>query len=61
MIPAGGVDEMVDGQGSVRPHWRALLGVFSGLGEGGLGERARRLDRAFADEGITSILPGSGD
>jgi uncharacterized circularly permuted ATP-grasp superfamily protein/uncharacterized alpha-E superfamily protein len=61
VIPADGVDEMVDGQGSVRPHWRALLGVFSGLGEGGIGERARRLDRAFADEGITSILPGAGD
>jgi uncharacterized circularly permuted ATP-grasp superfamily protein/uncharacterized alpha-E superfamily protein len=61
VIPGGGVDEMVDGQGSLRPHWRGLLGVFSGLGEGGLGERARRLDRAFADEGITSILPGSGD
>jgi uncharacterized circularly permuted ATP-grasp superfamily protein/uncharacterized alpha-E superfamily protein len=61
VIPAGGVDEMVDGQGSIRPHWRALLGVFSGLGDGGLGERARRLDRAFADEGITSILPGSDD
>jgi uncharacterized circularly permuted ATP-grasp superfamily protein/uncharacterized alpha-E superfamily protein len=61
VIPAGGVDEMVDGRGSLRPHWHALLGVVSGLGEGGLGERARRLDRAFADEGITSILPGSGD
>jgi uncharacterized circularly permuted ATP-grasp superfamily protein/uncharacterized alpha-E superfamily protein len=61
VIPVGGVDEMVDGQGSLRPHWRGLLGVFSGLGDGGLGERARRLDRAFADEGITSILPGSGD
>jgi uncharacterized circularly permuted ATP-grasp superfamily protein/uncharacterized alpha-E superfamily protein len=61
VIPAGGVDEMVDGQGSLRPHWRNLLGVVSGLGEGGLAERARRLDRAFADEGITSILPGASD
>jgi uncharacterized circularly permuted ATP-grasp superfamily protein/uncharacterized alpha-E superfamily protein len=61
VIPTGGVDEMVDGRGSLRPHWRSLLGVFSGLGEGGLAERARRLDRAFADEGITSILPGAAD
>jgi uncharacterized circularly permuted ATP-grasp superfamily protein/uncharacterized alpha-E superfamily protein len=58
---AGGVDEMVDGHGNLRPHWRGLLGVFSGLGEGGLAERARRLDRAFTDEGITSILPGASD
>ncbi len=61
VIPAGGVDEMVDGQGGLRPHWRGLLGVVSGLGEGGLAERARRLDRAFEDEGITSILPGASD
>jgi uncharacterized circularly permuted ATP-grasp superfamily protein len=58
---ADGIDEMVDGQGSLRPHWRGLLGVFSALGEGALGERARRLDRAFADEGITSMLPGAGN
>ncbi len=52
---------MVDGRGGLRPHWRRLLGVFSGLGEGGLGERARLLDRAFEDEGITAILPGGND
>ena len=54
----GGVDEMVDGTGKLRPHWRSLLGALAGLGEEGLAERARRLDAAFEDEGITSILPG---
>jgi uncharacterized circularly permuted ATP-grasp superfamily protein/uncharacterized alpha-E superfamily protein len=49
---------MVDGRGGLRPHWRGLLGAFSTLGEGGLQEAARRVDRAFEDEGVTSILPG---
>ncbi|MBS0562350.1 MAG: circularly permuted type 2 ATP-grasp protein, partial [Proteobacteria bacterium] len=61
MISEGGVDEMVDGQGGIRPQWRGLLGVLGALGEGGLAERARRLDRAFDDEGVTSILPGAND
>jgi uncharacterized circularly permuted ATP-grasp superfamily protein/uncharacterized alpha-E superfamily protein len=52
------VDEMVDGAGRIRPHWRGLLSAFSGLGEGGLREYVHRLDRAFEDEGVTSILPG---
>ena len=53
------IDEMVDGRGGVRPHWRTLLGILGGMGEGVLGERARRLDRAFEDEGIAGVLPGS--
>ena len=63
MGPGGlpsGIDEMVDGQGGLRPHWRQLLSAFSGLGEGGLAEHARRLDAAFDDEGVTGILPGTG-
>jgi uncharacterized circularly permuted ATP-grasp superfamily protein/uncharacterized alpha-E superfamily protein len=53
-----GLDEMVDGRGGLRPHWRGLLGAFSTLGDGGLQEAARRVDRAFEDEGVSSILPG---
>lgn len=54
-----GLDEMVDGRGGLRPHWRTLLGAFTTLGDGGVAEAARRVDRAFEDEGITSILPGA--
>ncbi len=53
------LDEMVDGRGGVRPHWRRLLGILGGMGEGVLAERARRLDRAFEDEGMAGVLPGS--
>jgi uncharacterized circularly permuted ATP-grasp superfamily protein/uncharacterized alpha-E superfamily protein len=53
------IDEMVDGRGGVRAHWRPLLGIMGGMGEGALAERARRLDRAFEDESIAGLLPGS--
>ncbi len=52
-------DEMVDGRGGLRAPWRGLIGAFTGLGEGGLAERARRLDRAFEEEGVASLLPGA--
>ncbi len=50
---------MVDGKGGLRPHWRGLIGAYSALGAGGLRERAIRLDRAFEEEGVTSVLPGA--
>ncbi len=50
---------MVDGKGGIRPHWRGLIGSFSALGQGGLAERAARLQRAFEEEGVTTILPGA--
>ena len=53
------VDEMVDGAGRIRPHWRNLLGAVGGLGKPQLEERARRLQRAAEEEGIASILPGT--
>jgi uncharacterized circularly permuted ATP-grasp superfamily protein/uncharacterized alpha-E superfamily protein len=51
-------DEMVDGRGGLRAHWRGVLGGLTLLGDGGLAERARRLDRAFEEEGVTGLLPG---
>lgn len=50
---------MVDGQGRIRPSWRSLLGAFSDLGYPQLAERARRLDRAFEEEGVATVLDGS--
>jgi uncharacterized circularly permuted ATP-grasp superfamily protein/uncharacterized alpha-E superfamily protein len=50
---------MVDGRGGLRAHWRGLLGAFTALGDGGLQARASGLDRAFDEEGVTSVLPGA--
>ena len=52
------LDEMVDGTSHVRPHWRGLFGTMFSLGHETLAERARLLERAFVDEGITAMLPG---
>jgi uncharacterized circularly permuted ATP-grasp superfamily protein len=49
---------MVDGAGRLRPHWRGVLGVYGGLADE-LPERAQRLERAAAEEGVASVLPGS--
>jgi uncharacterized circularly permuted ATP-grasp superfamily protein/uncharacterized alpha-E superfamily protein len=52
------LDEMGDGRGQAKPHWRPLLSSMFALGRETLSERARLLDQAFAEEGITAILPG---
>ncbi|MCX7378027.1 MAG: circularly permuted type 2 ATP-grasp protein, partial [Alphaproteobacteria bacterium] len=57
--PAGGPDEMVSGEGRIRPHWRGIMGVVGSLGRAGLAERAERLARAMADDGVASLLPGT--
>jgi uncharacterized circularly permuted ATP-grasp superfamily protein/uncharacterized alpha-E superfamily protein len=53
------LDEMVDGKGGLRPHWRSLLGVLTGLGRPTLVERAQRLERIATDEGVSTLLPGA--
>ena len=45
------LDEMVDGRGGVRPHWRSVLGVLAAFDPGQLSDRAHRLDRAAAEDG----------
>ena len=55
----GSLDEMVDGGGRFRPHWRRILDSIFGLGHAALAQRAGLLDRAFADEGFASLLPGA--
>ena len=52
------MDEMVDGKGGLRPHWRSLFAACIALEDGGIAERGHRLDRAFEDEGVTGVLPG---
>jgi uncharacterized circularly permuted ATP-grasp superfamily protein/uncharacterized alpha-E superfamily protein len=52
------LDEMADGSGHAKPHWRSLLSTMFALGHETLAQRANLLDQAFAEEGITAILPG---
>src|SRR5487761_2307434 len=52
------LDEMADGTGRAKPHWRPLLSSMFALGHETLAQRTNMLDQAFAEEGITAILPG---
>ena len=45
-------DEMVDAEGAVRPHWRALLERFDGLGRQELAARFAAADRYLRDSGV---------
>ena len=58
LLAGEGIDEMVDGTRHIRPHWRGLLGGLSMLSDTLL-SRQRRLDQAFEDEGVRSVLPGA--
>lgn len=58
-MSAFAVDEMVDGSGRLRAHWRGLMAAVAELGNDSLAERTRLLDRAFVDQGITTLLPGA--
>src|SRR3546814_1848532 len=49
-------DEMVTGQGLIRPHWQGLLASLSTLGSSGLAERAQRARQYLEDEGVTYNL-----
>ncbi|HVC63362.1 MAG TPA: circularly permuted type 2 ATP-grasp protein [Acetobacteraceae bacterium] len=53
------LDEMVDGKGGLRPHWRSLLGILTSLGRPVLVERAQRLERIATEEGVSALLPGA--
>ena len=44
-------DEMVDGRGGVRPHWRSVLGVLAALSPDDMRDRATRLERTAEEEG----------
>ncbi len=60
MAAGAPIDEMVDGAGGFRPHWRPLLGALADLGREALAERALLLDRFLGDEGVTSLLAPQG-
>lgn len=45
------IDEMVNGRGEVRPHWRGVLGAITALEQTVLADRVRRLAEAAAEDG----------
>jgi uncharacterized circularly permuted ATP-grasp superfamily protein/uncharacterized alpha-E superfamily protein len=53
------LDEMVDGQGGVRSHWRGLMGAYADLGREAMIERQQRMDRALAENFFGVSSPSS--
>jgi len=61
-LPAPGVyDEMRGPDGTTRPHWSHLLGVFQSLGPEGAAQRLREAGRLIRDNGVTFNLLGGGE
>ena len=59
MLTSTPLDEMVDGAGRTRRHWRPIVDGAFALGSERLRERAILLERAAEEEGIASVLPGA--
>ncbi|MBX9698940.1 MAG: circularly permuted type 2 ATP-grasp protein, partial [Acetobacteraceae bacterium] len=53
------LDEMVDGRGGFRPHWRPLLGALAQLGAEALAERAREAMGALAEAAPVPLAPAN--
>ncbi len=54
-------DEMVTGQGAIRPHWQPLFGALSQLGDGGIASRAERARQHLEEDGVTFNLYAAAD
>ncbi len=50
-------DELLDSNGTVRPHWIPLVESFENLGVGRLLDRAARTKRQLAQDGVTYNVP----
>jgi uncharacterized circularly permuted ATP-grasp superfamily protein/uncharacterized alpha-E superfamily protein len=50
--PPGVFDEMVDGAGGLRPHWKPFLSMLAGLGPEEVNRRFAAADRHLHDSGV---------
>src|SRR4051794_2119153 len=54
----GAYDELVDGAGLVRPHWRAFLGHLEQLGPGELARRWGQAQQLIHENGVSYNVHG---
>jgi uncharacterized circularly permuted ATP-grasp superfamily protein/uncharacterized alpha-E superfamily protein len=59
--PGGGIDEMVDPGGVVRPAWRRLGDTLGGMDLGDVRRCRAEAARMLADDGVTYHMPGTGE
>ena len=58
--PGPGHDELLAGDGVMRPHWRALSDWFATLGEGEFAGRRDQARRLIRENGVTYNVYGAG-
>ena len=56
--PGAALDEMVEPDGSLRPHWRMFVSMLDDLGEAELNRRWADAKRLIHDNGITHNVYG---
>jgi uncharacterized circularly permuted ATP-grasp superfamily protein/uncharacterized alpha-E superfamily protein len=52
LVDSGDFDEMVNGAGQIRPHWRPLIGVLRTVPGATLSDRVERIYRQFQDSAL---------
>src|SRR5262245_59293977 len=52
-VPAGHFDELLDGEGALRPHWGRFVGRAGPLGAEDLAHKQGRVARQIHDNGVT--------
>lgn len=57
----GARDEMMDGDGAIRPHWEPFLSEWSALSQDELGQRFGLADRHVRDTGVSYRVHGDVD
>jgi uncharacterized circularly permuted ATP-grasp superfamily protein len=58
---ADAYDELMDGDGEIRPHWRQLVDAFGSLGTAELERRFAAADRHLRDAGVFHRVYGSNE
>jgi uncharacterized circularly permuted ATP-grasp superfamily protein/uncharacterized alpha-E superfamily protein len=54
----GVLDEMIEADGSLRPHWRQFISMLDELGPGELGQRWEQAKRLIHENGVTHNVYG---
>ena len=57
-FPAGQIDEMLNGDGHINPHWRAFMQALDTLGLAEMATRDEEVKRLLRENGVTYVLHG---
>ena len=55
-VPAGQMDEMLNREGHINPHWRAFMQALNTLGLTEMAARDEEVKRLLRENGVTYVL-----